>query len=235
MAWLRSLIFYIALVAVTFILPFYMVVALFLPGLRRQRVLSSWSVLVVRLLDILCGVRHDVRGSENIPEGPAIIISKHQSTWETFALQAIFPAQTWVLKRELLLIPIFGWSLALARAIAIDRGSPKEALGQVIRKGTDRLERGLWVVVFPEGTRIPFGQKGKYNAGGAMLAARSGYPVVPVAHDAGRYWAPGRFTIRPGTVQVAVGPVITAEGRRAGEINAEAEAWIEGAMDELAT
>lgn len=235
MAWFRSLLFYIALVAVTFTLPVFMIVALFVPGLGRQRVLSSWSVLVVHLLRILCGVRHAVRGGGNIPAGPAIIISKHQSTWETFALQVIFPAQTWVLKKELLLIPIFGWSLALARAIAIDRGSPKEALGQVIRKGTERLERGLWVVVFPEGTRIPFGQKGKYNAGGAMLAARSGYPVVPVAHDAGRYWAPGRFTIRPGTVQVVIGPVIAAEGRRAGEINAETEAWIEGTMHELAT
>jgi 1-acyl-sn-glycerol-3-phosphate acyltransferase len=234
MPFVRSLVFYVVLFVMTLLLPLHMLISLPMPMLVRQRFLSRWPVFVITLLRVICGLDYRVRGAENIPPGPAIILSKHQSTWETFALQAIFPAQTWVLKRSLLLIPIFGWSLALAQAIAIDRGSPKEALNQVIHKGTDRLRKGLWVVIFPEGTRIPFGRKGKYNAGGAMLATRSGFPVVPVAHDAGRYWVPSRFAIRPGTVQVVVGPVLVPEGRRAGEITADVEQWIEGTMDELA-
>jgi 1-acyl-sn-glycerol-3-phosphate acyltransferase len=136
-----------------------------------------------------------------------------------------------VLKRELLLIPIFGWALALAQAIAIDRGSPKEALTQVINKGRDRLEKGLWVVIFPEGTRIASGEKAKYNAGGAMLATRTGYPVVPVAHNAGLYWKPGRFRIQPGTIQVVIGPTVDPTGRKASEVSADVEQWIERAMD----
>lgn len=229
----RSLMFYFVLLFMTLLLPVHMLLSLPLPRLARQRFLSRWSVFVITSLRVICSLDYRVRGAENIPPGPAIILSKHQSTWETFALQAIFPAQTWVLKRSLLVIPVFGWSLALAQAIAIDRGSPKEALSQVIRKGTDRLQKGLWVVIFPEGTRIPFGSKGKYNAGGAMLAVRSGYPIVPVAHNAGRYWVPGRFTIQPGIIRVVVGPVVDPAGRRAGQITAEVEQWIEGEMNEL--
>lgn len=234
MQFLRSLTFYIGIGVATLFLPLVMLVSLAMPLLPRQRLLARWSGTIVTMLRVLCGVDHRMTGTENIPAGPAIIVSKHQSTWETFALQVIFPAQTWVLKRELLLIPIFGWALALAQAIAIDRGSPKQALNQVISKGRDRLEKGLWVVIFPEGTRIPTGQAGKYNAGGAMLAARTGYPVVPVAHNAGLYWKPGRFRITPGTIAVVIGPVLDPTGSKAGDLNAAIEQWIEGTMHEIA-
>lgn len=227
---LRSLLFYLSLGVATLCLPLVMLASLPLRRLARQRLLSRWSSLMVDLLRIFCRLEYRVSGTENIPAGPAIILCKHQSTWETFALQRIFPAQTWVLKRELLLIPIFGWALALAQAIAIDRGSPKQALNQVISKGRDRLEKGLWVVIFPEGTRIPVGEAGKYNAGGAILATRTGYPVVPVAHNAGVFWKPGRLRIRPGTVQLVIGPHLDPTDRKAGQLSAEVEQWIEGAM-----
>jgi len=233
MQFLASLFFYIGIGLSTLFLPVIMVIGLLMPHLPRQRMLARWSASIITMLRVLCRVDYQVKGEEHLPTEPVIIMSKHQSTWETFALQAIFPAQTWVLKRELLLIPIFGWALALAQAIAIDRGSPKQALSQVISKGRDRLERGLCVVVFPEGTRIPSGQAGKYNAGGAMLAARTGYPIVPVAHNAGLFWTPGRFVIQPGTVQAVIGPEIESKDRKASEIIGEVEQWIEGEMREI--
>ncbi len=233
MQFIGSLLFYIGIGVATLFLPVLMIIGLLMPHLPRQRLLARWSTSIVTMLRILCRVDYQVSGAENIPTEPVIIMCKHQSTWETFALQAIFPAQTWVLKRELLLIPIFGWALALGQAIAIDRGSPKQALNQVINKGRNRLEKGLCVVVFPEGTRIPSGQAGKYNAGGAMLASRTGYPVVPVAHNAGLYWTPGRFTIQPGTVQTVIGPAMASTDRKASAIIAEVEQWIEGAMSEI--
>jgi 1-acyl-sn-glycerol-3-phosphate acyltransferase len=231
---LGSLLFYVSLGLATLCLPLLMLVGLVMPTLPRQRLLARWSAFIVALLRVCCRLDFRVTGGENIPPGPAIILCKHQSTWETFALQAIFPPQTWVLKRELLLIPIFGWALALAQAIAIDRGSPKKALNQVISKGRDRLQKGLWVVVFPEGTRGQPGAKGKYNAGGAMLATRTGFPVVPVAHNAGYYWTAGRFRIQPGTVQIVVGPLIDPNDRRAGDVMSEVEKWIEETMHEIA-
>jgi len=234
MQFLGSLVFYLCLGLATLCLPVVMLISLPLARLPRQRLLGTWSSFIITMLRVFCRVDYQVTGAENIPPGPAIIISKHQSTWETFALQRIFPAQTWVLKQELLLIPIFGWALALAQAIAINRGSPKEALKQVISKGRDRLEKGLWVVIFPEGTRIPVGQAGKYNAGGAVLAVRTGFPVVPVAHNAGLFWTPGRFRITPGTVQIVIGPTLEPAARKASELSAEVEQWIEGTMAQIA-
>lgn len=231
-AFLRSLVFRVGLVFITFALIPMLLVGLFLPNLKRNDFLALWSGFVVNWLKWTCSVDYMVEGIENITASNAIILSKHQSSWETFGLQAIFPAQTWVLKRELLKIPIFGWALKAAGAIAIDRDAGKAALMQVISEGKDRLEKGYWVVVFPEGTRTAPGSRGKYNAGGAMLASRSGYPVVPVAHNAGSFWGRG-FTIRPGMIRVMIGkPILTAD-RKAGEINAEAEAWIEGRMEEM--
>lgn len=233
MQFLGSLCFYLYIGVSTLCLMPLMLISLPMPTLPRQRLLSRWSGFVIVMLRVLCRVDFQVSGAENIPLRPAILLSKHQSSWETFALQVIFPAQTWVLKRELLLIPIFGWALALAQAIGIDRSSPKQALAQVIAKGRDRLDKGLWVVIFPEGTRIRPGQVGKYNAGGAMLATRTGYPVVPVAHNAGLYWAQGQFRIKPGTVQLVIGPTLDPDGRRAGELITEVEQWIEGTMAEI--
>ncbi len=160
------------------------------------------------LLKHLCGLDYRVEGREHLPGGAAIILSKHQSAWETIAFQEIFPPQTWVLKRELMWIPLFGWALALLRPIAIDRSAGRKAIEQVIEQGRERLQSGIWVVVFPEGTRVAPGTRKRYGMGGAVLAAETGYPVVPVAHNAGSFWPRRGFLKRPGTVRVVIGPVI---------------------------
>lgn len=233
--WLRSLLFYVGMVAgLVVLLPF---MPLVFPFSYRTRywVMTRWGQFVIWWLALTCGLRYQVSGREHIPAGPAIILSKHQSAWETLALQRIFPPQTWVLKRSLFFIPIFGWGLALLEAIGIDRGSGRKALQQVVEQGTDRLRRGIWVVIFPEGTRTAPGVRGKYNIGGAMLAKKSGYPVVPMAHNAGEFWRRNSLLKYPGTIQVVVGPVIDPQGMDTGEINAAVENWIEDTMTRIST
>ncbi len=199
----------------------------------RYRFISQWARLVIRLARAVCGIRWQVEGRERLPPGPAIIFAKHQSAWETFAFQDIFPMQTWVLKRELLRIPFFGWGLALLKPIAIDRDAGRKAVMQVIEQGQKRLKRGVWIVVFPEGTRVAPGTTRRYGIGGAALAAESGYPVVPVAHNAGSFWPRNGFLKKPGTIRVVIGQVIDAHGRSAEEINRTAEEWIETKMAEI--
>jgi 1-acyl-sn-glycerol-3-phosphate acyltransferase len=231
--YVRTLFFYLGLVAVVLTMVVGFVFALFMPQLARNRFLTAWGRAIIAWLRLTCRLTYEVDGRENIPERNGIILCKHQSSWETFALQLVFPPQTWVLKRILIWIPIFGWGLALAGSIAIDRQGGTRALKQVIEKGEDRLAKGLWVVIFPEGTRTEPGQSGKYNPGGAMLAARSGYPVVPVAHNAGVFWPKSGWPIRPGVVRMSIGPVIDPAGMKAGQINQRAAEWIEARMAEL--
>ena len=158
---------------------------------------------------------------------PAVILSQHQSAWETLAFQEIFPPQVLVLKRELLWIPFFGWGLALMSPIAINRANGRAALRDIARRGKERLAQGFWVVVFPEGTRVRPGQRREYQQGGAWLAAQCGVPVVPVAHNAGRLWPRNGFLKRPGTVTVRIGPPIEAANRDPKTINELARTWIE--------
>lgn len=224
---LRSGLFALALVVVT---PLYALLALLtfpLPRLARYRVISGWSRLIVWLARVLCGIRWRVEGGERLPARPAVILAKHQSAWETMAFQVIFPPQAYLLKRELLWLPFFGWGLALMSPIAIDRARGTAALRQLVRRGKERLAQGFWVVVFPEGTRVAPGERRKYQLGGALLAEHSGAPVVPVAHNAGLLWPRNAFVKSPGIVTVRIGPVIDSTGRDAASINALAEQWIE--------
>ena len=204
-----------------------------LPFPARYRIIRQWARFQVFLLKVLCRLDYRVEGREHLPAGAAIIMSKHQSAWETIVFQEIFPAQTWVLKRELMWIPLFGWALALLRPIAINRGAGRQAIEQIIKQGRERLQSGIWVVVFPEGTRVAPGARRRYGIGGAVLAAESGYPVVPVAHNAGSFWPRRGFRKRPGTIRVVIGPAIDPRGRKAEEIIRRTEEWIEGAMREL--
>jgi 1-acyl-sn-glycerol-3-phosphate acyltransferase len=224
---LRSLLFTAALLVIT---PPYALLALAtfpLPPLVRYRVISGWSRTALFLARRLLGIDWKVEGHENLPACPAVILSKHQSAWETIAFQHIFPPQVYILKRELLWIPFFGWGLALMSPIAIDRSRGFAALRNIARRGRERLEQGFWVVIFPEGTRVAPGERRAYHLGGAWLAAASGAPIVPVAHNAGRVWPRNAFIKRPGTVTVRIGPPIESRDRDPKMLNALAETWIE--------
>lgn len=197
------------------------------PPLIRYHVISGWGKIMLFLARVICGVRYQVLGAEHIPSSPAIVLSKHQSAWETMAFQQIFPPQVWVLKRELLHIPFFGWGLAMTSPIAIDRASGMAALKQMLEQGKERLSRGLWIVIFPEGTRIAPGKKSKYHVGGAWLATHTGALVVPVAHNAGECWGKNSFIKFPGTITVSIGVPINPAGMKPDTLNARVEAWIE--------
>lgn len=231
--WIRSLVFFAGMLATAIVYTPVALAAWPLPVVTRSSLIGLWAKLTVAWLGASCGLSHRVVGLENLPAQPCVILSKHQSAWETIAFQQIFPAQAWVLKRELLWIPFFGWGLAATRPIAIDRNAGLRALDEVVKQGRARLAEGRYVVVFPEGTRMPPGRKGRYNPGGAMLASKAGVPVVPVAHNSGSYWSRRGFLKRPGVIEVRVGPPIEVAGKRSKQINAEAEAWIEGQMVEL--
>lgn len=230
---LRSILFNLGMWAM--VIPYALLALLLIPmsAPRRSRIIAGWARFVVHWLKFTCGLDYRVIGAENIPGHPCVILAKHQSAWETIAFQAIFPPQIWVLKRSLLLLPFFGWALWALKSIAIDRSAGREALKQLVSQGKDRLALGLSVVVFPEGTRIAPGQKGKYHIGGAWLATHTGATVVPVAHNAGEYWRKNSLLKRPGTITVSIGKPIDAKGMKADALNQQVEHWIEAEMARL--
>ncbi|WP_126452044.1 lysophospholipid acyltransferase family protein [Sulfuriflexus mobilis] len=227
MRFLRSLLFSIGMILITVIYAIPSCLSYVLPYRLRYRIVGVWHRAVLWWLQFTCGIRYQIEGLENIPQGRAgIIFAKHESTWETLALTKIFPPQAWVLKRELLWVPFFGWALAVLEPIAIDRNAGRKAINQIIVQGIARLDAGRWIVVFPEGTRTAPGETKKFGVGGAFLAAKSGYPVIPVAHNAGEFWPKRGFLKKPGTIKVVIGKPIQTAGRKPAEINAEAEQWI---------
>ena len=228
-----SALFAIGQVLLTFVFALLLLPALALPYRARYRVLTQWNSLTLGWLEATCGLRHRAEGIENIPERAGIVLCKHQSAWEALALARYFSPQTWVTKRELLRIPLFGWGLAALRPIAIDRAAGRSAMKQVLEQGERRLAEGIWVVVFPEGTRVAPGEHRRYRLGGALLAEKTGYPVVPIAHNAGDYWPRRGFLKRPGTIRLVIGEPIESTGRSAAEINARAAEWIESTVREL--
>jgi len=228
----RSVLFFIFQVSTLFIFAPLVLLSFPFSYSVRYSISSAWAKLVIKGLKVICNLDFEITGAENI-KGNGIIFCKHQSAWETFALQVIFPEQCWVLKRELLWIPLFGWALALVQPIAIDRSKKSKSFRQIIKQGTQRLTSGRWVVIFPEGTRTAPGEKKKYMIGGALLAEKSGYPVIPVAHNAGEFWRRKAFIKYPGTIQVRVGEMIDSKEFSARELNQKAESWIEGQMDDI--
>ncbi len=230
---LRACLYYsVMMVTLTLFSTFGLLIAP-CPHHWRYAVISHWARFNIAALKTLCGVDWRVSGREHIPDGPAIIACKHQSAWETMALQSIFPIQVWVAKRELLWLPLFGWALATLRPIAIERGSGKQALQQIIDQGTQRLKEGVWVVIFPEGTRVGPHQSKRYGIGAGKLAEQSAYPIVPVAHNAGLFWSRNSFIKYPGTIDVVIGPVIDPKGKDAIALTREMQAWIDGTSNRL--
>lgn len=199
----------------------------------RYRLITVWSRLMLTAAERICGIRYRVLGAERIPAPPFIVLAKHQSAWETLAFQIIFPHQAWVVKRELLWIPFFGWGLAMLAPIAIDRAAGARALRQLLDQGRERLARGLCIVMFPEGTRMPPGTRGSYQAGGAWLAVQTATPVLPVAHNAGLLWRRKAFLKHPGLITVSIGPPIDPRGLTHQELNRRVEDWIETEMQRL--
>lgn len=236
MIWLRSGVFFLFLTCsvVLFGVPIILAGRL-APYAWLTRLARLWARVVLSLLRILCGLGYRVRGMENLPNEPAIVFCKHQSAWETIAIRALFPLpQTWVLKQELLRVPVFGWALAAFDPVAIDRTAGRRAVKQLIEQGKRWLDQGRWVIIFPEGTRVPPGERRPYGIGGAVLAARSGRTVVPVAHNAGVYWGRRSFLKYPGVIDLVIGSPIPVEGRTAEEIKRDAEHWIESSVAGLA-
>ena len=229
MLFLRSSLFFIGQLITAPIFTLIALLAWPVNPILRNQLISGWARSMIWWLRVTCNVRHEVSGMENIPDTPCIILAKHQSTWETFAFQAIFPTQVYVLKRELLWIPIFGWGLAMTSPIAINRTSGREALKQLVSKGQARLAQGLWVVIFPEGTRMRPYQQGKYHIGGAWLACQTKTPVLPVAHNAGHCWPKG-FIKQAGVIKLHIGPAIATADLKADALNLKVEQWIEAQM-----
>lgn len=231
---LRSTTFALFQILVT---PVFAVIALLtfpFAALTRYRIITCWSRLTIAAARTICGIRYRVLGAENIPPRPCVILSKHQSAWETLAFQVILPPHVWVLKRELLWIPFFGWGLAMLSPIAIDRSAGVRSLRHTLEQGRARLAQGFSIVVFPEGTRTAPGARGTYHPGGAWLAVRTGTAALPVAHNAGLYWPRNAFLKYPGTITVSIGPALDSRAASPEVLNAQVEAWIEREMDRLA-
>lgn len=201
----------------------------------RYKFINFYSVLNLWVLKHLCNIDYRVEGQENIPDESCIIFSKHQSALETMMVQRVFPPLTFVLKKELLWLPFFGLGLRAIDPIAIDRKSGRKAITEVVKQGMDRLAKGIWVVIFPEGTRSKPGTKLEYKKGGGILASKSGHKVIPVAHTAGEYWPKGFFSRQTGTIVMSIGPAIETQGKKPNEIMQEAEDWIENKMKEIST
>jgi 1-acyl-sn-glycerol-3-phosphate acyltransferase len=227
---IRSLLFYMGMMVS--LVPWSFVVLLSVPLAfeHRHRIARQWNRFVLWWLQQTCKIDCRISGLEYIPEGPVIVAAKHQSAWETLFLQQFLPPLTWVLKKELLVIPFFGWAMAVLQPIAIDRKAATSALKQVIRQGAERLAQGRWVLIFPEGTRTEPGMRGTYSASAALLAVNSGYPILPVAHNAGEFWPRRGFLKRPGTIELIFGPLLNSQGHKPKELNTLVETWIESAM-----
>ena len=225
----RSLIYFAFLVLNTILVATIgLIIIGFLPTQKRFIIDGTWSRVNLWGLKNICNLSYRVVGEENIPTQPCIVFSNHQSAWETIALISIIKLpKVWVLKRELLYVPIFGWVMFFFRPIAIDRNAGRKAITQIVEEGTKRLKHGLSIIIFPEGTRVATNESKKFGGGGAILAEKSGYPILPIAHNAGVYWKRRGILKYPGVIEVSIGPLIKTTGKKAGVINQQAQEWIE--------
>lgn len=226
MIYLRSILFYLGegLSAI----PFFVIsmLALPMPPKRRSWMIAGWARFVAWWLKVTCGLDHRIINPENIPQQPCVFASNHQSTWESLVTQTFLPPLAWVLKKELLKIPFFGWGLWATRPIAIDRNDHDSAREQVIRQGLDKIAEGRHVLIFPQGTRIAYGKVGKYKRGAAMLARQASVDIVPIAHNAGKYWERNSWWIKPGTITCIIGPKISIRDLDDDQATSAIKDWI---------
>jgi 1-acyl-sn-glycerol-3-phosphate acyltransferase len=231
--YIRSSVYWLLMVLSGALIGFLTVFTYPLPVDKRFRFARSWAVLNLWLLRHICKLTYTVDGMENITRQGVVVLCKHQSTWDTMILQVILPPVRWVLKRELLRVPFFGWGLAMMKPIAIDRSAGRKAVAQLVEQGRPMLDDGYWVIVFPEGTRTRPGEKKRYKQGGSILAVETGHPVVPIAHNAGEFWPRHSFLKWPGTISLRIGPAIDTRDKNAEQVTALAHDWIEGQMEEI--
>jgi 1-acyl-sn-glycerol-3-phosphate acyltransferase len=233
MIYFRSVFFLVACIFVTIFYGIFTVPLAILVHDVGYECARSWGRQILRLAKYVCGIDYEIRGLGNIPARPCVVMAKHQSAWETVAILVTMPQSAWIIKRELLMLPIVGWVLGGLQSIAIDRKSGKTARDQILEQGRDRLARGYGVVIFPEGTRVEPGKRGRYGVGGAWLAAGTGAPILPVAHNAGECWRRNAFLKYPGKVTMSIGPVIETADKESVAILKQTENWIENEMARL--
>jgi 1-acyl-sn-glycerol-3-phosphate acyltransferase len=225
--WLGSVAFTLYLFVSVAVYALFLLPTVLLPRRVTYAAAAAWARSVLFMLRWLCKLDYVVEGREHLPATTSVVLVKHSSAWETIAQLRIFPGQTWVLKRELIWIPVFGWVLRNLKPIAIDRKAGRTAVQLVLDQGRQRLAEGIWVVIFPEGTRVPAGETRRYGMSGALLAEAAGLPVVPVAHNAGDYWPRRSWLKRPGTIRVVIGPVIPTVGVDPRLVTERTQRWIE--------
>ena len=235
---IRSLV-HLLFMAVT-VIPWALAVLVAAPFLNSTQIYwmcAGWLKLAVRGGEVILGIRNQVIGYENLPVGsnaPAVLLVKHQSTWETFSMPALMPHPlAYVFKKELLYVPFFGWAMSRMDMIHIDRSKRAQAFAKVVEQGQRLLDQGTWVIMFPEGTRIERGQKGQYKSGGTRLASATGAPVIPIAVTSAKCWPRKALIKRPGTVEFSIGKPIPSVGREPDELMREVEHWIETEMRRL--
>ncbi|MFI3137695.1 MAG: lysophospholipid acyltransferase family protein [Methylococcaceae bacterium] len=232
--YIGSTLLFIGICITATIIGVLLITGMIFPFSVRIKIGHIWCAVIAWMTKVFCGLTYEVEGLENIhPEQPAIILSNHQSAWETLALRYILPTHSVVIKKELLYLPVWGWSLLTLKSIVIDRNNLKSSLRSLLGNGARYLNEGLWVLIFPEGTRAAPGEVMKFNIGGAMLAHKTGYPIIPVAHNAGDFWPRYSFFKYPGVIKVKIGAAIETKGRKAADINTEAEDWIRQALKEI--
>ena len=218
------------------VIPFAFLSILILPFPLHVRyyLIIKWTALVVWGARFFCGIRWELEGAENLPDGPCVLLSKHQSAWETMWIPSHMPREVcFVYKRELHWVPFFGWGIASLRMIHIDRNQGRGAFESVVAQGSQRLAEGRWIIMFPEGTRVPVGEHRPYKQGGTRLATRLEVPVVPIAHNAGHCWPRNSFIKHPGLITVSIGPPIPSIGKSSETLMNEVEAWIEAEVRRL--
>ena len=224
---IRAVLYYLLVTVVTITHALLsLTIGPFLPFKQRHWFITLWCRMNIALLKFFCGVNYRVSGLENIPQSNGVVLCNHQSSWETFYLHLLFKPQTTVLKESLIRIPLFGHSLKLLEPIIIDRDQKIKALKQVVNQGREKLNKGSWIVIYPEGTRIDPGQPSEYSSGGALLATKTAYPITPVVHNAGEFCPAKRLKKMSGTIDVVIGPQIVTKGRKAKEVTIEVEEWI---------
>lgn len=224
----RSLIFYVGYFLATILTSLLsMTVFFLLPWKKRFSLYSTWCQFVLFWLRVTCGIRYEIQGMGNIPAHPVVVLSTHQSAWETIFLYYAMSPVCPILKKELLKIPFWGWAMSLQKPIAIDRSKPREAGRSLLVEGKARLEEGLSVVIFPEGTRSPAGTIKEFSRGGAKLAVTANFPVLPVIHNAGVCWPASTIIKQPGIIRVRIGEPIQVAGKTSADITDAFSAWVE--------